>query len=43
MAIMRDKNYRKYAIKPPLNLKKIFLVDKWTKDKVLKIIDNKYA
>ena len=43
MAIMKDKNYRKYAIKPPLNLKKIFLVDKWTKDKVLKIIDNKYA
>ena len=43
MVIMRDKNYRKYAIQKPLNLKKIYLIDKWTKSKILEIIENKYA
>ena len=43
MDIMRDKNYRKYAIRSPLNLKKIFLIDKWTKNRILKIIETKYA
>ena len=43
MDIMRDKNYRKYAIKSPLNLKKIFLIDKWTKNRILEIIKIKYA
>ena len=43
MIIMRDKNYRKYAIQKPLNLKKIFLIDKWARKKTLEIIDNKYA
>ena len=43
MDIMRDKNYRKYAIRSPLNLKKIFLIDKWTKNRILQIIQNKYA
>ena len=43
MNIMRDKNYRKYAIEKPLDLKKIFLIDKWTKDRTLQIIQKKYA
>ena len=43
MTIMRDKNYRKYAIQKPLSLKKIFLVDRWTKNKILEIIKIKHA
>jgi len=38
LAIMKDKNYQKYAIQNPLDLKKIFLVDKWTKNRILEII-----
>jgi 1-deoxy-D-xylulose-5-phosphate reductoisomerase len=43
MTIMRDKNYRKYAIQKPLNLKKIFIIDEWARKKTLEIINDKYA
>ena len=42
MSIMRDSNYRKYAIKSSSNLKQIYLIDKWTKDKILEIIKSEY-
>ncbi len=43
LIIMRDQNYRKYAIQNPSDLKKIFLVDTWVKKRVLEIIKKKYA
>ena len=43
LIIMRDQNYRKYAIQNPSDLKKIFLVDNWVKKRVLEIIKKKYA
>ena len=42
MSIMRDSNYRKYAIKSSSNLKQIYLIDNWTKDKILEIIKSEY-
>ena len=32
---------RKYAIKKPSNLKTILIIDKWARDKAMKIIKNK--
>jgi len=43
MIIMRDRNYRKYAIRQPSTLNKIYLVDAWTKQVTLRIIKNKYG
>lgn len=36
--VMNDRNYKKYAIKKPTNLKKIQLVDLWAKEKVLQLL-----
>ena len=41
MSIMRDRKYRKYAIRLPLNLEEIFQIDEWTRNKTLEIIKNK--
>ena len=38
MSIMRDRKYRKYAIRIPLNLREIFQVDEWTRNKIKEII-----
>ena len=38
MTIMRDRKYKKYAIRIPLNLKEIFQIDKWARDKIREII-----
>ena len=36
--VMNDRNYKKYAIKKPTNLKKIQLIDLWAKEKVLQLL-----
>ena len=38
MTIMRDRKYKKYAIRIPLNLREIFQIDKWARDKIREII-----
>ena len=43
MIIMRDRKYRKYAIKVPLNLREIFQIDEWARDKIKEIIKKKYG
>ena len=40
MVIMRDRKYRKYAIRIPLNLKQIIQIDKWARNRILELIDN---
>ena len=37
-SIMRDRNYRKYAIKKPLNIKQILKIDSWVKTVIRKKI-----
>ena len=39
--VLRDKNYKKYAIQKPENLKKIYMIDKWSRKTALKIIERK--
>ncbi|MFL2889387.1 MAG: 1-deoxy-D-xylulose-5-phosphate reductoisomerase [Pelagibacteraceae bacterium] len=36
--VLNDKNYRKYAIKNPLNLKTINIIDEWARETTLNII-----
>ncbi len=38
--IMDDRNYRKYAIKRPNNLKEILIIDDWAKNITMKILKN---
>ena len=35
MAILKDRNYRKYAIKRPKNINQIFKVDNWARNRIL--------
>ena len=37
---MDDRNYRKYAIKRPNNLKEILIIDDWAKNITMKILKN---
>ena len=37
-SVLKDKDYKKYAIKTATNLKTIYLIDKWSRDTTLKII-----
>tara|TARA_Y100000996_G_scaffold388566_1_gene348231 strand:- start:849 stop:2030 length:1182 start_codon:yes stop_codon:yes gene_type:complete len=41
--VMKDRNYRKYAIKEPKNIRQIYLVDKWSREITLKYIREKNA
>ena len=43
MAIFKDGNYRKYAIKKPTNLNQIKLIDKWARLTTFKIINKNYV
>ena len=43
MAILRDRNYKKYAIKVPNNLRQINNINSWAKKRTLEIIKSKYA
>ena len=36
--VMKDRNYKKYAIKEPKNISQIYLVDKWSREITLKYI-----
>ena len=38
MAILRDKNYKKYAIRSPKNINQIFLIDSWARTITMKKI-----
>ena len=39
MAILNDKNYRKYAIRKPKNIKQINNIDMWARDKTFEKIN----
>ena len=39
LTIMNDRNYKKYAIKSPKNIKQILKVDLWAKEKTLELIN----
>ncbi len=39
--VLKDKNYRKYAIYKPTSLRNIYIIDQWARMTVLKIIDRK--
>jgi len=43
LQVLKDRNYRKYAIKEPKNIKEIFQVDKWSRNTVYKKINIKNA
>jgi 1-deoxy-D-xylulose-5-phosphate reductoisomerase len=43
MTILKDKNYKKYAIRKPKNIKQINLIDNWAKNTTLKIINKNYV
>ena len=36
MVILKDVNYRKYAIKKPKNIKQIYQIDRWARETTLK-------
>ncbi len=40
MAILRDRNYKKYAIRKPKNIYQINKIDHWAKETTLKKIKN---
>ncbi len=37
--VLKDKNYKKYAIQKPLNLSSIYKIDKWSRNTTLKLIN----
>ncbi len=39
--LLKDPKMRKYAIKKPSNLRTILTIDKWTRNKAIKILDKK--
>ena len=43
LAILRDSNYKKYAIKQPNNISKIYQIDLWARSMAFKKIKNKYV
>tara|TARA_B100001173_G_scaffold254863_1_gene226514 strand:+ start:167 stop:1351 length:1185 start_codon:yes stop_codon:yes gene_type:complete len=43
LKVLNDRNYRKYAIKEPKNIKQIFQVDEWSRNTVYKKINYKNA
>ena len=42
-SILRDKNYKKYAIRNTKNINQIYSIDKWARIVTYKLIENKYA
>ena len=40
MGIMKDRNYKKYAIRKPENIDQINLVDRWARETTLRKINN---
>ena len=43
LKVLNDRNYRKYAIKEPKNIKQIFRIDEWSRSTVYKKINYKNA
>ncbi len=41
LLVLKDKNYKKYAIYKPVNLKNIYMIDNWSRKTALKIIKRK--
>ena len=41
MAILKDGNFKKYAIKKPKNIKQIYQIDKWARLTTLKKLKSK--
>ena len=39
MNILNDKNYKKYAIKKPININQINLIDSWTRNRTLELLN----
>ena len=39
MAILNDRNYKKYAIRNPKNISQINIIDKWAKKTTMKKLD----
>ena len=39
MNIMKDRNFKKYAIKGTKNLDQIFLIDNWARNTIKKMIE----
>ena len=40
-SLLRDKNYKKYAIKKPKNINEILIIDSWARERVLKKVNIK--
>ena len=40
LSVLRDRNYKKYAIKEPKNINQILLIDKWSRDTTYKLLKN---
>ena len=40
-SLLRDKNYKKYAIKKPKNINEILIIDSWARTTILKKVKNK--
>ena len=38
--VLKDRNYKKYAIKVPKNINQILLIDKWSRDITNKLLKN---
>ena len=43
ISVLNDRNYKKYAIKEPKNIKQIFLIDKWSRDTICENLKKKYV
>ena len=39
--LLRDKNYKKYAIKKPKNINEILIIDSWARERILKKVNIK--
>ena len=37
--VLKDKDYKKYAIQSPINLQKIYMIDNWSRSVTKKIIN----
>ena len=40
MTILKDRNYKKYAIRNPKNISEIYKINNWAKTKTLEKISN---
>ena len=43
MSILKDRNYKKYAIRRPKNINEIIEIDRWTRNKTMEKITKKHV